>query len=177
MLYHKKPSLKNVHEWGSHIWVHTLDGTKLDGRSKIGRWIGFEEISNGHQIYWPDKCSVTVKCSIKFVNDEAVFLSNLIAKLIQGENNPINNKNLKCNPETRALEAKNYQDNPGDFATDNAIDFITVNAIDLITDNAINLVTDKQNQQQNSLNQTANKPETPQNLEVLQSCRTMIHLQ
>jgi hypothetical protein len=73
MLYHKKPSLKNVHEQKSQVWVHTLDGTKLDGRSKIRRWIGFEEINNGYQIYWPDRPSVTVECSIKFVNNRAVF--------------------------------------------------------------------------------------------------------
>jgi hypothetical protein len=93
--------LKNVHEWGSHIWVHTLDETKLDGRLKIGRWIGFEEISNGHQIYWPDKRSVTVKRSIKFENDKAVFLSNPIAKPIQGENDPINTRicNMTQKPE------------------------------------------------------------------------------
>jgi Reverse transcriptase (RNA-dependent DNA polymerase) len=100
------------------------------------------------------------------VNDKAVFLSNMIAKLIQGENNPINNKNLQHDPESRALEAKNHQDDPGDFATDNAINFITDNAIDFVTDN--------QNQQQNPLNQMANKPETPQNPEALQSCRTRI---
>jgi hypothetical protein len=125
MLYHKKTSLKNVHEWESHIWAQILDGTKLDGRSKIRRWIGFEEIINGHQIYWPDKRSVTVKCSIKFVNDEAVFLSNPIAKLIQRENDPINDKNLQHDLETRALEAKNHQDDPGDFTTNNTIDFVT----------------------------------------------------
>jgi hypothetical protein len=146
--------------WESQVWVHTMDGTKLDGRLKIGRWIGFDEISNGHQIYWLDKCLVTVKHSIKFVNDKAVFLSNLIAKPIQGENNPINIKNLQHNPETRLLEAENYQDDPGDLVTDNAINFVT--------DNATDFVTDKQNQQQkNPLNKTANKPETPQNPEIL----------
>ena len=51
MLCHKKPTLNNVQEWGSQVWVHTLDGTKLDGGLKIGRWIGFEDISNGHQIH------------------------------------------------------------------------------------------------------------------------------
>ena len=54
MLYEKKPNLRNLHEWGTEVWVHTTEGTKLDGRSKVGRWIGLEEISNGHRIYWPD---------------------------------------------------------------------------------------------------------------------------
>ena len=49
------------------------DESKLDGQSKVGRWIGFDETSNGHQIYWPEKCSVTVECSVKFVNDDVVI--------------------------------------------------------------------------------------------------------
>ena len=31
MLYNKKPDMKEAHEWGNEVWVHTLDGTKLDG--------------------------------------------------------------------------------------------------------------------------------------------------
>jgi hypothetical protein len=55
MLYSKKPNLSQLKEWGGIVWVHTSEGTKLDGRSKKGKWIGFDEVSNGHQIYWPDK--------------------------------------------------------------------------------------------------------------------------
>ena len=87
MLYHKKPNMRKLHEWGNQAWVHTPNGTKLDGCSKIGRWIGYDEISNGHRIYWPNKCSITVERSIKIFNDDVVFPSNPIAKLIQGENN------------------------------------------------------------------------------------------
>ena len=31
MLYNKKPDMKELHEWENEVWVHTLDGTKLDG--------------------------------------------------------------------------------------------------------------------------------------------------
>ena len=72
MLYGKKPNLKNLHEWGSDVWVHTTEGTKLDSCSKVGKWVGFDEISNGHQIYWPDKCSVTIEHSVKFANGDIV---------------------------------------------------------------------------------------------------------
>ena len=61
MLYNEKPDMKKLHEWGNEVWVHTLDGTKLDGRSKIGRGIGHDEVSNGHRIYWPNKHSITVE--------------------------------------------------------------------------------------------------------------------
>jgi len=48
MLYSKKPNLSQLEEWGGKVWVHTLEGTKLDSRSKKGKWIGFDEVSNGH---------------------------------------------------------------------------------------------------------------------------------
>ena len=84
------------------MWVHTSDGMKLDGRLKIGRWIGFEEISNGHQVYWPDKCSITVECSIKFANDNVIIPSIPITKPIQGENVPMGkDSNLQHNPENQ----------------------------------------------------------------------------
>jgi hypothetical protein len=145
MLYNKKPSMRGLHEWGDQVWVHFSSSTKLDERSKIRRWIGYNKISNGHRIYWPDKHSVTVEQSIKLTNDNVVFLSNLVAKPIQGENDLINKnlKNLQHNPKTKPLEDDNHQD---DFVTDNAIDFVTDNA------------TDKQNQQQVLLNQETNKP-------------------
>ena len=85
MLYGKRPHLGNLREWGSEVWVHTTEGTKLDGRSKIGKWVGFDEISNGHRIYWPDKCSVTVECSIKSANGDMIIMSIPVVQSIQGE--------------------------------------------------------------------------------------------
>jgi hypothetical protein len=73
VLYGRKLDLGGLKEWGNEVWVHTMAGTKLDGRSKIGRWLGFKEISNGHCIYWPEKCSVTVERSIKFVNGDMIL--------------------------------------------------------------------------------------------------------
>jgi hypothetical protein len=64
MLYGKKPNLAGLPEWGAKVWVHDDSGSKLDGRARIGRWIGFEEASNAHRIYWPDKHSVTVERSV-----------------------------------------------------------------------------------------------------------------
>ena len=97
MLYGKKPNLKNLHEWGTEVWVHTTEGSKLDGRAKVGRWIGFDEVSNGHRIYWPDKRSVTIERSIKFTDNTIIFPSSPVAQPIQGESNSTNEnpKNLQ----------------------------------------------------------------------------------
>src|SRR5882762_222356 len=72
----KKPNLTDLHEFGSKVWVHSLGGSKLEGRSDIGRWVGFDEESNGHRIYWPGKRSVSVERSVKFDPDADVFLPN-----------------------------------------------------------------------------------------------------
>ena len=111
MLYHRKLTLNNVQEWGSQVWVYTLDG-----RLKIGRWIGFKDISNGHQIYWLDKRSVTIEQSIKFINDEVIFSSNPIARLIQGEKQVMNQQR---NPETKSKHKEqdnieSHEDDPDD---------------------------------------------------------------
>jgi hypothetical protein len=89
--------LGGLKEWGNEVWVHTTAGTKLDGRSKIGRWLGFEEISNGHRIYWPEKHSVTVERSIKFVNGDMILPSISSTVLIQGkkgESNEVDKETL-----------------------------------------------------------------------------------
>ncbi len=43
----RKPDLSNLHPWGTRVWVHTTGGSKLDGRAKEGRWVGFDEESKG----------------------------------------------------------------------------------------------------------------------------------
>jgi hypothetical protein len=69
MLPGKKPNIANLCEFGTKVWVHNTSGSKLDGCSSVGRWVGFDEVSNGHRIYWPDKQTISVECSIKFDDD------------------------------------------------------------------------------------------------------------
>ena len=61
MLYNEKPNMRELQEWGNQVWIHTPGGTKLDRCLKTGRWIGYDETSNGHRIYWPDKHSATIE--------------------------------------------------------------------------------------------------------------------
>ena len=63
-------SIAGLHEFGNKVWVHTTAGSKLDGRSEIGQWVEFAETSDGHQIYWPEKCSVSIKWLVKFDLDD-----------------------------------------------------------------------------------------------------------
>jgi hypothetical protein len=66
----KKPDLSNIHPWGARVWVHDAKGSKLDGRAKERRWVGFDEESRGHCIYWEARRSVTIKRSVTFVPTE-----------------------------------------------------------------------------------------------------------
>ncbi|KAG2078362.1 hypothetical protein BDR04DRAFT_960601, partial [Suillus decipiens] len=54
MLYKKVPNLKHLLVWGSHVKVHSMNGSKLDICTIDGRWMGFDCDSNGHQVYLPE---------------------------------------------------------------------------------------------------------------------------
>ena len=92
MLTGKKPNLARLQEWGTKVWVHDKSGSKLDGRSRIGRWVGFEEASDAHRIYWSEKRSVTVERSIKFDENDVLVPSGVP---IEGENVNGNQEHLQ----------------------------------------------------------------------------------
>ena len=85
MLYGKKLNLNYLWEWGCKVWVHTSSRMKLDGCSKIRKWVGFDEPSNTHHIYWPEKHSITIEHSVKFDNGDMLIPPMLSALPIQGE--------------------------------------------------------------------------------------------
>jgi hypothetical protein len=75
-LFGTKPDLSHLPEWGTKVWVHDPTKTKLDGQSNVGKWVGFDEPTHGHHIYWPEKRSVTVERSVKFDIGDVVFARN-----------------------------------------------------------------------------------------------------
>ena len=70
VLTSSKPDISNLQVWGQKVWVHDQNGTKLNGRAKKGYWVGVDDESRAHRIYWPEKRSVTVERSIKFIPNE-----------------------------------------------------------------------------------------------------------
>jgi hypothetical protein len=81
--YGKKLNFVGLCKLGDKVWVHTTTGSKLDGRSEIGRWVDFDETSNGHRIYWPEKCSVSIEQSVKFNTKADIFM--LTSAPLEGE--------------------------------------------------------------------------------------------
>ena len=70
-VYHgAKPNLGGLPEFGCKVWVHTMEGSKLDGQAVEGRWVGYDEDSSSHRIYSPDKRTVSVQQSVKFNKDD-----------------------------------------------------------------------------------------------------------
>ena len=56
LLTGSKPNIKDLHPWGCKVRVHVKSDSKLDGRSYIGCWMGFDlETKDGHRIYRPEK--------------------------------------------------------------------------------------------------------------------------
>ena len=78
-----KLNIKNLHPWGCKVHVHNNSEFKLDGRSKVGHWMGYdEETKDSHQIYWPERCTISIERSVKFNLDDEVVVGVL---LLEGE--------------------------------------------------------------------------------------------
>ncbi len=66
------------------MWVHDDKGSKLEGCSKIGKWVGFdEESTHAHRIYWSDRLTVSVERNVKF-DENSVLIPN-VDMLLEGE--------------------------------------------------------------------------------------------
>ena len=79
-----KPNIKDLHPWGCKVRVHNDSDSKLDGRSKVGRWMGYdEETKDGHRVYWPERRTISVERSVKFNFDDEVVVGTLP---LEGEN-------------------------------------------------------------------------------------------
>ena len=79
ILYGQKPNLANIQPWGCKVRVHRPVKSKLEDRSQIGRWMGFdEETKDGHRVYWPGKRRVSVERNVKFnFEPEEVIVGSL----------------------------------------------------------------------------------------------------
>lgn len=79
----------NLYSWGTQVWIHDTSGSKLNGHAKEGRWVGFDDQSKRHRIYWEEKRSVTVERSINFIPDDVdIQIGNVP---VDGENETFEN--------------------------------------------------------------------------------------
>ena len=84
-----KPNLGRIPRFGQEVLVLIDAASKLDPTSKTARWIGFDDESKGHKVYWPDKRSVSVERNLTFVPDS----SPEVVVLPEGENRTHSSQN------------------------------------------------------------------------------------
>ncbi|KAF7371239.1 Transcription factor [Mycena sanguinolenta] len=76
----RKPDFSDVHEWGCKCYVHqqmdVVKQSKLDPRAKEGRWMGLDDASQGHRIYWPGERKVSVERTVVFQPFTAILDEN-----------------------------------------------------------------------------------------------------
>jgi hypothetical protein len=78
------PDLNGLPEWGCKVWVHTTASGKVGSCASEGCWVGYNDSSTMHQVYWPDKCLVSVERNVRFLTTyEATPLNNDI--VLKGE--------------------------------------------------------------------------------------------
>ncbi|KAF9799838.1 hypothetical protein IEO21_10490 [Rhodonia placenta] len=81
-----KPDLRSLPRFGSPVWVHVDAASKLDPKSRQGRWVGFDAQSKAHRIYWPDRHTVSIERDVRFAD---VPLATPITMHIPAEGEPI----------------------------------------------------------------------------------------
>ena len=75
----------------------------------VGQWVGFDEDSSGHRIYFPDKQTVSIKCSVKFnTTDMKVYLPQVVST--EGEQE----KSLEKQPVQELIDPTDIVDPLGD---------------------------------------------------------------
>ena len=79
----KKPHLAGIQEFGVAVYVKSLTAGKLDSRTQLGCFVGYDLESKGYRIYWPDKQSIMVEQDI--ICNESDILSTDTTALIPGD--------------------------------------------------------------------------------------------
>ena len=91
ILVGSKPNLSNLHPWGCKVRVHSPGGSKLDSRSSVGWWMGFDvKTRDGHRVYWLGRRTVSVEQSVRF-NFEA---EEVVVRLLLLEGERMSSKHL-----------------------------------------------------------------------------------
>jgi len=68
VLFGSPPDLSRLQRWGCNVWVHDDSGSKLDARTREGRWLGFDVDSWAHRVYWPKPGTVTIEHNVYFTS-------------------------------------------------------------------------------------------------------------
>ena len=77
MQHKKKPHLAGIQEFGVAAYIKDLKAGKLDAHTKVGQFVGYDLESKGHQIYWLQNGSITVKHNVVFNESDVTANDNI----------------------------------------------------------------------------------------------------
>ena len=66
VLYGRPPDLLALQMWGTTVWVHHADGSKLDVCMQTAHWLRLDVDTKAHCIFWPSAGNVTVERNVYF---------------------------------------------------------------------------------------------------------------
>ena len=113
LLTGKKPNLRDVPEWGTRVWVHDANSSKLDRRARDGRWVGFDGESGAHWIF--SSGQVTIKCNVTFDRreEDLVNIGGASNNTLQRKNGHTVQRDGADKPSaTVQIEGENKGENP-----------------------------------------------------------------
>ena len=121
----KKPYLGGIQEFRVAAYVKDLKAGKLDPQAKMGRFVGYNSESKRYQIYWPQKCSVTVERNVVFDRSNTKATENPDTSysdvLAEGENDKViqPSPDSTKNTENTKNPDKKIKQQPAETNTDN----------------------------------------------------------
>ena len=62
--------LRDIPEWGAVVWVHDTSSGKLSVCTNEGHWVRYDLNSDGHRVYWKERCTVTIEHNIIFSKED-----------------------------------------------------------------------------------------------------------
>ncbi|KIK79625.1 hypothetical protein PAXRUDRAFT_768874 [Paxillus rubicundulus Ve08.2h10] len=101
LLHEKRLNIANIPCWGTRVWVHDLNASKLNTRVHEGRWVGFDAESGGHRVYLEDHRMVAVERNVSFARHERLVLG-LPCLQIEGEKRKGSDSNQRADLEDSA---------------------------------------------------------------------------
>ena len=85
MVTGNKPDLRNIHTWGSRVFVLIEGQGKLDVQADAAFFVGYDGQSKGYRVYWPGKRSVTCERNVRWDERDPALLEGETVTVNQPE--------------------------------------------------------------------------------------------
>ena len=101
----EKLNLADLPRFGATAWVLQEDDGKLEPKSKAGRWVGYDQQSKGHRIYWPERRTVSIERNVRIEPDDDTVVT--VHAQAEGEHSPEGGLGAPAPPPSPAAQPPN----------------------------------------------------------------------